>query len=131
MTRFAGSESLPSFLPIDRYTRLHLSASGSLGHRFPTFPVDCFHDLRYYYQLRLPTVRLTTVQSSLSSYDTLYCLSFFVTHFKTSSAERGFSIGARRFSIGYSIPDRTRRQLALPSSRATPMNTRPSLRPRW
>jgi hypothetical protein len=42
LTRLAGSEPLPCFLPVDCYTRLHLPCGGSLGPQFPTFPVG-FH----------------------------------------------------------------------------------------
>ena len=77
-----------------RYARLRLPYSGSLGPRFPTFPVP--KNLRYYAQLRLPNARLRFVRSSLSSPDTLYRSSLFVIPFglsgklELSSSEPGF-----------------------------------------
>ena len=38
-TRLVGSKSLPWVLSADRYARLPLPCSGSLGPRFPTLPV--------------------------------------------------------------------------------------------
>ena len=39
VTRFVVSVYLPWFHKAKRYARLHLPYSGSLGSRFPTFPV--------------------------------------------------------------------------------------------
>ena len=64
-----------------RHTRLRLPCSGSLGPRFPTFPI---HNRRYYAQLRLPNAHLRFVRCSLSSPDTLYRSSLFVVPFGLS-----------------------------------------------
>ena len=39
VTQFVGSKSLPWALSAERYARLPLPCSGSLGPRFPTLPV--------------------------------------------------------------------------------------------
>jgi len=59
---------------MDRYARLHLPYSGSLGSHFPTLPISVIFntDHRYYVPLRLPNVRLKVVRFSLSFLDTLY-----------------------------------------------------------
>ena len=72
MTRFMGSESLPSFLPIDRYARLHLPYSGSLWVPLPHLPDQItYTDHRYYDPLRLPPAHLVVVRFSLSFHDTV------------------------------------------------------------
>ena len=60
-----SSKSLPSFFPVKRHARPCLPFRGSLGFRFPTFPV--FSDHRYYAWLRLPTVLPGSLRSSLAS----------------------------------------------------------------
>ena len=74
LIRFVVSKYLPYFPPMDRYARLHLPYSGSLGSHFPTLPISVIFntDRRYYVPLRLPNVRLRFVHSSLSAPDTLF-----------------------------------------------------------
>ena len=112
-----------------RYTRLRLPCSGSLGPRFPTFPVP--KNLRYYAQLRLPNVHLRFVRCSLSSPDTSYCSSSFVIplglseELELSPSEPGVlsSVTPNRVVQGNNSD--------LPSSQVTPMTACPALRPRW
>jgi hypothetical protein len=127
---FVISKYLPSFLPTKRYVRLHLPFSGSLGPRFPTFPVQLNH--RYYARLRLPNARLRFVRYSLSSPDTLYCPSVFVIPFGLSG-KRGLSSPKPGFCLYDRLPQPfcTGKHSDLPSSQVTPMITCPVLRPRW
>ena len=87
MIRFATSKCLPYFPPAERYARLLLPCSGSLGPRFPTFPVKASHapNHRYYDPLRLPTALLGLLRCPLSSPDTLACTVSFVFPLETDS----------------------------------------------
>jgi len=63
-----GSELYVSPIALSSFcsARLRLPCSGSLGPRFPTFPVcSTVSDSRYYAPLRLPEARLATLRSSL------------------------------------------------------------------
>ena len=73
--------SLPEVLPEQRDARRRLPSSGSLGHRFPTFPTRSVQapSLRYSAPLRLPRAHLGVVRCSLSFPDTLGHASCFVS----------------------------------------------------
>ncbi len=94
---------------------------------------------RYYAQLRLPKARLVKLRfMRLSSHGTLHALDYLCPslHFLSRSARcspkcnrtttPGLLINRYTSASGYSA----RRQMALPSSQATPMCTCPGLRPR-
>jgi len=138
VTRFAASVCLPWFPPSDRHARHHLPSDGSFGPRFPAFPVGKKNsDHRYYVPPGLPSDRLRVVRSSLSFPDTLPGPSFVVcvSAFADSSRRRGLLRDAGispsgRISSSY-LSFSAGRQTALPSSRATPVNACPGLRPRW
>ena len=92
--RFVSSESLPLFCPANRYTRLLLPYSGSLGHRFPTFTVPELRHHRYYDPLRLPKALLRVVRCSLSDHDTLPALLLLCFQTADSFEWRGFQTQA-------------------------------------
>ena len=126
---------LPYFLPGKRYTLLHLPYSGSHGHRFPTLPIPLLaRNHRYYDLLRLPKAHLGFIRFSLSSSDTLPALLLLCLPVIGNSLERLGPLISSAWSLCCTdTPNRysTRRQLALPSSRVTPINACPALRPRW
>ena len=134
LTRLAGSEPLPYFLPVDGYTRLHLSYSGSFGPQFPTFPVSSH---------RPSVLRSAKTANSPSRWRSLFAiphrylacpLRFVSPASRLDSSKRWDDLFERLGFFGYGHPNTValaRRPLALPSSRVTPMNTGPGLRPRW
>jgi len=92
-------------------------------------------DHRYYDPLRLPTALLGFLRSSLSSPNTL--LASHVLCLPQLSRNRCWSEANQKRQGSWSpgtpsLPGfPTRKQLDLPSSRATPVDTCPALRPRW
>jgi len=92
---------------------------------------------RSYDPLRLPYVHLRFVRFSLSLPDTLLCLSLILCLFSDSTLEAQTSSKCREFCLSWPdfllplfiYPQGLR--MALSSSRITPLNTCPALRPRW
>lgn len=123
---------LSSFLPTERYARLRLPFSGSLGSRFPTFSVN-IPDHRYYAPLRLPFARLGSLRFSLSFPNTLSCSRSFVSRFRLVIWVGSHPMTPRLLVSQYPCSSGAPggRQMALPSSRVVPLNVCPALRPRW
>ena len=130
LTRGVGSMSLgskslfPSFLPITRYTRPRLPSDGSLGSHFPILIGTM---LGYDYQLSL------SMPYALAR-PPIPCLVLLFVSFLQARQRSGtlaFTpglLGLSRYAFsGLS----TRKQLVLPSSQATLLNSCPALRPRW
>ncbi len=90
--------------------------------------------LRYYAPLRLPLAHPESLRLSLAS-RYLVCLPTFVSPACTGLAAGWEATQPRRGLLVRRYPSSsgssTRRQMALPSSRATPSSTCPALRPRW
>jgi hypothetical protein len=131
---------VPPVFPLHkRHTRLHLPCSGSLGPRFPTFPQPFARQHRYYAQLRLPLS--LPFGSLIAPYRYLPPTLFYFVSLPQLIARIGSPISRRGHLLAPGLLVRRhplssgslckRRQEALPSSRTTPLNTCPVLRPRW
>ncbi|QTA87427.1 Uncharacterized protein dnm_034610 [Desulfonema magnum] len=132
LTRFVTSAYLPCFFPSDRHARHHLPFGGSSGQDFPAFPTGAFRSgHRYYYvPLRPPTAHLRFVRFSLSLPDDTLSASSLSLIGRVRAAPSDART-PRHWLTG--TPDRiyfTRKRPALPSSRGSPVNTCPGLRPR-
>ena len=88
--------------------------------------------LRYYVQLRLPVCPSRFTSPFELSFPNTLCR--FLYSCPVSSSSTGRSYCQRQVFVKPVTPypaSHSRRQVALSSSRATPMNTCPALRPRW
>ena len=125
------SKCLPSFLPVERYTRPRLPSSGSLGSHFPTFTGT------------IPKKR-GTLCSATTTICSSRCPPLSLGHrylacpvcscpVSGSSTLRNSCADAwPAWSPGTPFPALlTRKHLVLPSSQATLLNSCPALRPRW
>ncbi len=133
-TAVVGLIYLLYFFPAICYARLHLPYSGFLGSRFSTFPVrGSFPSfLRYYVQLRLPVYPSRFTSPFELSFPNTLCHSLYSCPVSSSSTDGSYC--QRQMFVKPVTPypvSHTRRQVALSSSRATPMNTCPAHRPRW
>ena len=124
LRRFAGSKSFPSARPATRYTRPRLPSDGSLGSHFPILIGTM---LGYDYQLFFS-------MPSAPAWSSIPCLFLpFVSSLQARYRSGTFALtpgllGLSRYAFsGLS----TRKQLVLPSSQATLLNSCPALRPRW
>ena len=123
LRRLVGSKSFPSLLPVPRSARPRLPSGGSLGPHFPTFSgtmlgYDCPVSL---------SGRFASARSPIP------CL---LPRFVFRAARwRAEALVQRQGSWSAGTPalpaPRTRRHLALPSSRVPPLTPCPALRPRW
>jgi hypothetical protein len=119
-----SSRSLPSFRSAPRDARRRLPSRGSLGPRFPTVPgtmrrYDC-------HPVRLGSLRLSRASPYLAGVDA------FVVSRKGSWSGRSPPTTPGLLVTRSPTPGiSTRRQVALPSSRVTPVRPCPALRPRW
>ena len=122
-TRLVSTKSLSCIVPSGSPARRRLPSHGSLGLRFPTFRGT----------MRRYDCHLPLSGSSLVARSPIPCVlpsvcglpEGLVTWSKRPDHARAF---------GHPVPHSrslTRRQVALPSSRATPVNTYSALRPRW
>ena len=106
---------------------------GPLGLSSPPSRSDKASDHRYYDPLRLLPCPSRVASLSLAS-RYLACSSWFVSPLGFQLAGRNMT-GQGQGSWSAGTPHlpalRSRRQVALPSSRATPLNACPALRPRW
>jgi len=109
---------------------------GPLGLGSPPSRSRLLPDHRYYDPLRLPDAHLGFLRFSLSSPDTLPGPALFVSPsglvrgaWAPSPRRQGFCLCGRRPSGSLFL--KTRRHLALPSPRVTPLESCPVLRPRW
>ena len=112
-----------------RYARRRLPSSGSLGTSVP-------HLHRYYAPLRLPMAHLGVVRFSLSFPDPLGSRLLLCVPWSPKARVKGGRFlstpGVFPTLGGTPAPDLSpRRPLALPSSRVTPVEACPALRPRW
>lgn len=118
--------------PTARYARLRLPCSGSRGLSSPPYrsalPAS---DLRYYAPLRLPSAPLGSLPFRWLP-DTLPAP--LLLRGLLSARSRRDALRLRQDVVHPVAPFpgfRSRKQTALPSSRATPLHTCPALRPRW
>jgi hypothetical protein len=119
-----SSRSLPSVCPAPGAAWRRLPSSGSRGPHFPTFTgtmrrSDCH------------TAPLAALRLSLAP--PIPCLLLCVRGVPCGLVV-GSKLPGRARAFGHPVPQSgnvARRQVALPSSRATPMETCPARRPRW
>jgi hypothetical protein len=112
--------------------RLRLPSNGSLGPHFPIFPAIT-SDPRYYAPLRLPFTPLGFLCFRSSTDTWLRPLALCVL---SSSSFRVGRLPSTPGLFGRPGPPYlpvllSRKQMALPSSQATLLNSCPALRPRW
>jgi len=135
LTRLVSSKSLPSFPPVERYARLRLPFSGSLGSGFPTFPTSILS--RPSVLCSAATASSPSRIASLFAHSPIPCAFPFVlcpTLGWLADIGGNYPISAGSLGPPVLLIFRnflTRKLWALPSPRATPMNTCPVLRPRW
>ncbi len=108
---------------------LSFPSVGRLGLTSPPYrPVHSVTDLRYYDRLRLPIALLGSLSLSLLVTDTLPAPSLRLSlRYRSYPTTPGYLFYRSTLFSGILA----RRQLALPSSRVTPLNACPALRPRW
>jgi hypothetical protein len=132
LRRLVLSRSLPSCFPPARDARRRLPSRGSLGPRFPTFPVGgC---------LRLPSVLCSATTARHPFRVASLCARFPIPDplpefcVPVSGSRAGGSSHTRARAFGRPVPlsgDVARRWWALPRSRVAPVDACPALRPRW
>src|SRR3990172_7251535 len=94
LRQFVTPKYLPSFHPTERYARLRLPFSGSLGLHFPTFPIAVF--LQPSVLCSATTANGSSRITSLVAGDTIpYLLSCFVLRLSGSRRGRSFPFSAR------------------------------------
>jgi hypothetical protein len=129
-----GGLNVPPIGPCSRtlYPASPSQKSGPLGLGSPPSQVEpAGSSSRYYVPLRLPTAPLVVLRLSLVPRYLACFLGFRVS--VAGSLEDGSGQPSAR-AFGHPVPHSgnwARRQVALPSSRVTPVKTCPVLRPRW
>ena len=123
VTRLVSTKSLSCVCPLERSARRRLPSRGSLGPHFPTF----IGTMRRY-DCHLPVSGASLVARLPDTLPASACLwSPKRAHGRVEAPDHARAFGHPVPPSGYV----TRRQVALPSSRVTPMVACPALRPRW